>query len=415
MLKKYTISQLVSYIKTKLTDDMCLQNISVEGEIGNFINHTSGHWYFSLKENDSLINCVMFKYSRQSNFIPINGDKVLLYGNVNIYERSGQIQIQGYRIEKVGNGDFYIQFEKIKNKLEPLGYFDQTKKKIIPKYCNKIVVITGANTAALQDVRRTISLRWPMSQLTHISAIMQGETAPQSCIEALKLADTLENDVILLVRGGGSIDDLFCFNDEFLAKQIYETKTPIITGIGHEIDYTIADLVADYRAATPTAAAEKCTPNQNEVYQYLQAIRDNLNKNIINKLNYCQQDFDLQNHKLHNYEISIINIKNSLDNYKNKLISFLQNNINITEANLMISKNSLNNSIERLIDENNHKFINLISKLEVLSPLNTLSRGYSVSLQDNKVVKCIQDIDFSKELETRFIDGSITCKNIKRN
>ncbi|MBQ6654294.1 MAG: exodeoxyribonuclease VII large subunit, partial [Erysipelotrichaceae bacterium] len=205
-LKVWTISQLVSYIKQQLANDFTLKNISVQGEIGNFTNHFSGHWYFTLKDDKALINCAMFKgFNSHADFLPKNGDSVIATGNISVFEKSGQMQLIVSSLKMSGQGDFYVQFEKTRKKLEPLGYFDQGRKKPLPSYPRTISVVTGANTAALQDVRITLRRRWPV-ELREVYAIVQGNEAIDSIVDGLRQADSQNSDVIILARGGGSVD-----------------------------------------------------------------------------------------------------------------------------------------------------------------------------------------------------------------
>lgn len=434
----WTISQLVSYIKNELTNNITLKNISIQGEIGNFTNHYSGHWYFTLKDKDALINCAMFKgYNQHCLFIPKNGDKLIVNGSVNVFEKQGQLQLIVTSMKEDGEGNFYIQFEKTKKKLEPLGYFDDKYKKPIPEFPNEIAIITGANTAALQDVLTTITNRWPIVKTTEIHALVQGQQAIESIVSAIKKAGRTTADVIILARGGGSIDDLWCFNDENIAKAIFECEIPIITGIGHEIDFTIADLVADYRAPTPTAAATKATPNYKEVLNTINKLENLIIQTINNNINRHYQLLDYFNNKLvnyrnvvNNYQIEINNLQklNAL-NLKKKSDLYIQNILN-KEKILALSikslikhnddylRNSLyllNKSLDDILQKNKITLSKSIDLLDSYSPLKTLQRGYVVTSQNNKIIKSIKDIDYLENLETRFVDGIITSKPIKES
>jgi exodeoxyribonuclease VII large subunit len=333
----WTISQLVSYIKNELSNNIVLKNISIQGEIGNFTNHYSGHWYFTLKDNEALINCAMFKgYNQHCSFIPKNGDKLIVTGSINIFEKQGQLQVIVTNMKEDGEGNFYIQFEKTKKKLEPLGYFDEKYKKPIPLFPDEIAIITGANTAALQDILTTIAKRWPLVKITEIPAVVQGQQAIESIVTAIKKVEQTTADVIILARGGGSVDDLWCFNDESIAKAIFECKIPIITGIGHEIDFTIADLVADYRAATPTAAASKATPDYSEIMRTIGKCENIITQTVKNKITTNYQLLDYYNSRLLNY-------RNIIIQYKTKIINFLKISfLNLKKKNELYKHNIVN-------------------------------------------------------------------------
>lgn len=480
----YTITQLLTYLKSKLNNDPYLTNISVEGEIGNFKPNFSGHWYFSLKDNNGIINCAMFKGSNlKVQFMPKDGDKVIVSGNVSVYEKSGQMQLVITSMELSGAGNFYIQFEKMRQKLAPLGYFDANRKKKIPKYPDRIAVVTGANTAALRDIQITISNRWPIAKLLIFPAQVQGLEAPASIINALLKADQANADVCILARGGGSVDDLWCFNDENIATTIFKMKTPIVTGIGHEIDTTIADLVSDERCATPTAAAQRVTPNQKDVKDLLDQQITTMCKVVEQRINIQQQNLDFFLAKLQNkntyvekqqrklqlltniLETEMLKRSSYLMNrYSNSLIKFkdcgnkLSNNITgkldkyellmkeATNQNLFESNTDLNNYIFQLsnsqtnlfnrLRESNERIDNLnqtneiqlsnrikmaqnefcrrVELLESVSPLKVLSRGYSITSQDNTVLKSIKDVDLKKDISIRLKDGIVMAKTVKK-
>ncbi|MGI6608176.1 MAG: exodeoxyribonuclease VII large subunit [Erysipelotrichaceae bacterium] len=432
----WTISQLVSYIKNELSNNIVLKNISIQGEIGNFTNHYSGHWYFTLKDNEALINCAMFKgYNQHCSFIPKNGDKLIVTGSINIFEKQGQLQVIVTNMKEDGEGNFYIQFEKTKKKLEPLGYFDEKYKKPIPLFPDEIAIITGANTAALQDILTTIAKRWPLVKITEIPAVVQGQQAIESIVTAIKKVEQTTADVIILARGGGSVDDLWCFNDESIAKAIFECKIPIITGIGHEIDFTIADLVADYRAATPTAAASKATPDYSEIMRTIGKCENIITQTVKNKITTNYQLLDYYNSRLLNYrniiiqyktkiinflKISFLNLKKKNELYKHNIVN--RKRILQLSMKAMIKQNidHLNNS-SYLLNKNIYDFLqkqkirlsNSIDLLDSYSPLKTLQRGYVITSQNNIIIKSIRDIDYSQNLETRFADGTVRSKPVK--
>ena len=340
----YTVSEIVKTLKNKLDLDPGLQKIIVQGEISNFTAHRSGHWYFTLKDAGCRISCVMFaSYVSRCNFHPKEGVKVLIQANTSIFEASGQLQLYVQAMKQDGIGDYYQQFELLKKKLFDEGYFDPNHKKALPKYPMKIGVITGKNTAAREDVFTTIKRRWPICQISEINTLVQGSEASIQMINALNKLDEMNLDVIILARGGGSIEDLWAFNDERLAITIYNAKTPIITGVGHEVDTTIVDYVSDRRAPTPTGAAEMATPDLHKVLFELDSSKKRLivamngqiriKRNILDRLvssraireplgmiQIRKMKLDYLAGRLEKGIQKISNSKESLNQYKSKLI-----------------------------------------------------------------------------------------------
>ncbi|MBO4537780.1 MAG: exodeoxyribonuclease VII large subunit [Erysipelotrichaceae bacterium] len=409
----WTISQLVGYIKQQLTNDFTLHNISVQGEIGNFTNHFSGHWYFTLKDDSSLINCAMFRgMNSHVSFLPKNGDSVIATGNVSIFEKSGQMQLIVVSMEQAGQGDFYAQFEKTRRKLEPLGYFDESRKKPLPLFPRTISVVTGANTAALQDVRITLRKRWPV-ELREVYATVQGNEAIESIISALREADSQNSDVIILARGGGSVDDLWCFNDERIAEAIFRCKTPVVTGIGHEIDTTIADLVADRKAATPTAAAVASTPDFREVLDSVKKQRETIANALINRLNQNGQLLDYDYSRLLAFRNRILELHNRISNGRNilslALLSHRQNADVILSRTLQQMEYGLKNKCQN----SSNRLAALTAALDSLSPLKTISRGYIISQQKGKIIKSVKEIDEEENIRLTYSDGKIDVRVVK--
>lgn len=432
----WTVNDLVSYIKHQLTSDAFLSNVTVCGEIGNFTNHFSGHWYFSIKDNNAFINCAMFRYANSKlNFIPEVSQQVIVKGSINVFEKSGQLQLIVTDMQPLGVGKFYLQFEQTKRKLAPLGYFSNEHKKRIPLYPLKIAVVTGANTAALQDIKITLAKRWPIAKLHEFNALVQGDSAAKDMIRALKQADNSLCDVIILARGGGSVDDLWCFNDEELAKTIYQVRTPIVTGIGHEIDTTIADLVSDERCATPTAAATRVSPLYTEVLVQLSNYQILYKKHLTNRLQMQQQTLDYYFNQLNNFKNKIDKLKIYLDNYQINLKYKLNNYLNEMILKYTKSKHQLNdnmsnikqdineylkenqllitniyNRAKEILAEKNSKFQNTVILLENLNPLNILKRGFSLTYSDNKLLRSVTEISVGQDIDIRYYDGIIKTK-----
>jgi exodeoxyribonuclease VII large subunit len=433
----WTVTYLLNTIKSTLDQNVLLKSFLIKGEISNFTSHSSGHWYFSLKDEQARISCVMFQgYTKDVLFRPKNGDKVLVRGAITVYNLQGQIQCSVFSMQNDGLGDLFIQYELLKKKLFEEGLFDVTHKKALPKYPNKIGVITGNNTAALQDILKTLSQRWPIAEITVYPSLVQGEQASKSIIRQLLKADK-SNDVLILARGGGSIEDLWAFNNESLARVIYNLETPIITGVGHETDTTIVDMVSDYRAPTPTGAAQIAVPSINETKRLINQFRIDLNLNIKNRL--IQKNNQLDQYKKNRYiiapqnlwqhhqlELSKLSQQLSLQNvvvqrYSTRL-NQLRNALNqralmytkLYEQRLNQLDVKLTNTVMSSQEKNRYMFKNMINVLNAYSPLNSLARGYSIVKQDNQIIKLIDDVDYDKELEIRLYDGVILSKPFKK-
>ena len=430
-----SVSTLVHYLKSKLESDNLIQKVLVEGEISNFSNYRSGHWYFSLKDENSLIRCVMFSsYNKKVQFAPKDGDKVIIQADVSVYEQRGDIQLLVYSMKSDKIGDLYLQFEKLKAKLYAEGLFDDKYKKPIPLYPMNIALVTGANTAARSDVLTTLNRRWPIAEIHEYSVLVQGNESAGQIINALSRADNNHHDVILLVRGGGSIEDLWSFNDETLARTIFNLKTPIITGIGHEINYTISDYVADLRAPTPTGAAERCAPDQKDVLNMLNVYQTRLNTAITTKkdhasreLNkysssfvfsspqrlYSEKEMQLVNlsnalyHSVHTYEL---NLEQSLSRYANLLTSTIKDNLSQLNLDINEYKNKLNNSVKFIKDKKENCLRQNASLLDAYSPLKSLARGYAIVEKDGEAIKSTDNLHTDDTLSIRMYDGKIITK-----
>jgi exodeoxyribonuclease VII large subunit len=433
----WSVSYLLSTIKSTLDQNVLLKSFWIKGEISNFTAHSSGHWYFSLKDDQARISCIMFQgYTKEVLFKPKNGDKVLVRGSITVYNLQGQLQCSVFSMQNDGLGDLFLQFELLKKKLFEEGLFDINHKKQLPKYPESIGIITGDNTAALQDILKTLGHRWPVAKLTIYPCLVQGEQAPNSIIKQLNIADQ-RHDVLILARGGGSIEDLWAFNNEKLARVIYDLKTPIITGVGHETDTTIVDLVSDFRAPTPTGAAQAATPSIDEIKRNIERVENDLIRTINelykskqNKLNQFKQskyiasplvllqqhqlELSMLSHKLASQNIVLQNNKNILYNYKNKL-----NQLALTQSKVFVSKLDqanlkLNHSINNYQERKINQFKNSVSILNAYSPLNSLARGYSITKQSGHIVKLVEELDYENEFEVRLFDGTVYAKPIKK-
>ena len=431
------ISELVNYIKNRLDSDIYLQNIVVQGEISNFINHRSGHWYFTLKDDKARMSCVMFKSNASKiKFIPKDGDKVLIKCNTSLFLASGQLQLYVTNIKIDGLGDLYLQFEELKNKLNNEGLFDIKYKKDIPKYPKIIGLITGRSTAAREDVITTISRRWPIATIKEIPVLVQGEGSSEQLINAIKQIDEIKVDVVLIVRGGGSIEDLWSFNNETLAREIFKMKTPIISGVGHEIDVTIVDYVVDKRAATPTAAAELATPNIHEVKANINNLKDRIitsmknnidnNKMLLNKFKSSyvftnpiklyeqrQLQLDMLSRQLFLIHPILEKKKSELSIITNEFKNIIFDMINQYDKKIKISENSIKTSISHSIKLKNEKVLKHIQLLDAYSPLKVMQRGYSVTFKDDKVINSVKNIEVNDDLNIILNDGEINV-NVRK-
>jgi len=428
-----TVTQLTRYIKYKLEQDSNLQTIYLKGEISNFKAHTRGHFYFTLKDETSRISAIMFNnLASKIKFTPTDGMKVLVECKIGVYEATGAYQVYVSDMIEDGVGNLYIAFNQLKEKLEKEGLFKKEYKKPIPKIPKKIGIITASTGAAIKDILSTLKRRFPIVETILFPCLVQGELAKDDIVKNIRLANTYDLDVIILGRGGGSIEDLWPFNEEIVARAIFMSEIPIISAVGHEIDFTISDFVADLRAPTPTGAAEMAVPNLVDVKSYLNQINIRLTKAINNKidmsyeiLNRYKNSYVLTNPmSLYNrleqnfdnlYERLIIAIKNNIKNNEEHLNKLMKSYIFTNPNMLFIDKaynyndliKRLKQSIEKNLDNKTNKYLNLLSKLEVLNPVTTLKRGYSITKKDNKLITSVNDIKKDDIIITSLSDGYI--------
>lgn len=410
-----TVSQINRYLKLKMDHDVKLNNICVVGEISNFTNHLkSGHFYFSLKDNESSIKAVMFnQHASKVNFSPKDGQKVIIYGQISVFERDGIYQIYATKMLPEGAGELAIAFEQLKEKLQNEGLFDLSHKKPLPPYPEKIGIITSPTGAAVQDMLNILSRRFPACRLLIYPALVQGDRAAESLINGIEYFHTKESvDVILIGRGGGSTEDLWCFNDEMLARAIYNSKTPIVSCIGHETDFTIADFVSDLRAPTPSAAAELCVPDSNTVRYQLSELGKKTETIIRNKLDILYDRIDMLSQRpcLKNSDFYLQSLRLHLSQL------MLRPCIAKPETLLEGAKTRLEQNKTRLLNATNQtqfthkaKLSELSAKLDALSPLKVLSRGYSLVTQNSKSVSA-KELSADDEISIRFWDGTVEAK-----
>lgn len=427
-----SISSVIARIKNVLTQTMDLDGIWIQGEISNLTKHRSGHYYFSLKDKSGEMSCVMFSsYVSRLNFNVEEGMRVLVSGSINVYEQRGSLQLVIRQMKQDGLGDLYLEFEKRKQDLLRAGYFDESHKKAKPDYIENIGVVTGAQAAALQDVLSTIQRRWPMMKVTLYPSLVQGSLAPKSLIQSLKEADTHNHDALLIVRGGGSFEDLFCFNEVQLVKTIYSLNTYIVSGVGHEVDTTLCDLVCDHRSVTPTAAAQWVTLDQYEVMTQILKDRELLRQNMSMILNHNKLKLDsYKNHpylkdpksfiiekqlKLDGYNTQIehaleleLQKKNVIKNYTQQMHLRMMNIVKVQENKLSMVPEKLRSNMQVLLQNSRHSLQKNCALLDAYSPLKVLSRGYSISKIEDKVIKHVKDVARDDIMVTRVNDGVIT-------
>lgn len=410
-----TVTQLTKYIKYKIDNDQNLMKIYLKGEISNFKAHTRGHMYFTIKDENTRINAIMFStHASKLKITPVDGMKVLVSGRVSVYESTGSYQIYVDSLEEDGLGNLYVAFEQLKKKLELEGLFDQEKKKPIPKIPSRIGIITAPTGAAIKDILSTLKRRWPIAETILFPSLVQGAEAASDIVRNIELSKNYDLDVLIVGRGGGSIEDMWCFNEEIVARAIYELEVPVISAVGHEIDFTISDFVADLRAPTPTGAAEMAVPNINDVFNYLKQLEirtiNSINNIIkINKetLNKISESYVLKN------PMTIYQIKEEkFDNLFERLLNSYKNIISDNRNKIVLLTNNLNNGIINNLNNNKNKYINIISKLEVLNPLNTIKRGYSIAKKEGKVITSKNDVQKHDLLELELSDGSINVEVI---
>ena len=430
-----SVTDVNRYIKDLFTVDGFLNNVTVKGEISNLKIHGRGHLYFSLKDENSKINCVMFNYAPKVSFELNDGMSVQVKGRVNVYEASGSYQIYVNEMTNDGVGNLYQLFEELKKRLNNEGLFDETHKQKLPRIPKKIGVITAPTGAAVKDIISTINKRYPLCEILIFPTLVQGDGAKENIVKMIEKANETDVDLIILGRGGGSIEDLWAFNEEIVARSIYNSKIPIISAVGHEIDFTISDFVADLRAPTPTGAALMAVPDQYEIMRYLNEYKGRITNVLNNKLKRA-------NEKLSSAANSFI-LKNILSLYSpkeqkldiliDKLNGLINNKIsdNTNKLNQLLIKlkglspsekidyniekikrleKNLNNSMNNIIKFKNKELTNSQTKIELLNPTNILDKGYSIIKINDKIIKSKNDVKISDNLDIILKDGIINSE-----
>ena len=388
-----TVTELNAHIKDMLELDPMLQNVCVRGELSNYKVYPSGHHYFTLKDAESSIRCVMFKGSAiKLRFRPESGMKVTAYGRVSVFPRDGAYQLYCTGLMPEGLGDLQVAFEQLKQKLGEEGLFDHAHKKPLPQFPGRIAVITSSAGAAVHDMIRILSHRWPMSKVILLPVRVQGVEAPPEIVGAIRYANEFKvADVIITGRGGGSIEDLWAFNDERVARAIYASEIPVISAVGHEPDVTISDYVADARASTPSNAAEIAVPNRDDIADILESYDIRAQQAMRKKLQSMSQQLDKLKSKrvLTTPTAYIDNRRIELDRMQDRLASLTQ----------------------RGIDNKKRAYVRLAASLDAMSPLKVLSRGYAVAQDENKrIIKSVNDISAGNRITLTLCDGTVSCK-----
>ena len=396
-IEPITVSDLNRYVKQKIDNDEFLNNVYVRGEISNCKLHYTGHIYFTLKDENSLIKCVMFKsYTPHLTFIPKDGMKVMVFGSVSVFERDGVYQIYAKAMKEDGIGTLYEQFEKLKAKLAAEGLFDESHKKAIPQFPNKIGVLTASTGAVIRDIINVSTRRNPNVHIVLLPVPVQGPTAAEAIVKGIKkMNDENLADVIILGRGGGSLEDLWPFNEEIVARAIYDSEIPIISAVGHETDFSISDFVADLRAPTPSAAAELAVPNVEDVRYTISEIQNKYKILLKKKIELKKMQYEKC--------IESKGFKEPL-NKINESRMIIDNHVKI-----------LGNLIKIKMINFETKLTNQMTKIDGLSPLKIMSRGYLISEKDGKIVKSIKELEKNSVIKLNYSDGiaNATINDIK--
>ena len=410
-MKPISVTTLVRYLKNKLDSDEALRSVQVSGELSNFRKTSSGHLYFTLKDENSAISCVMFKSKAYSlSFVPENGNKVICSGSISMFEASGSLQLYVNTLKLDGIGDLYRQYEELKNKLFNEGLFDDDHKKVLPTlYPSKVAVLCGKDSAAMSDIKIQFNRRWPLCKVDYYPVIVQGSEGPSSMIQTLKDVDTLDYEIIVLARGGGSFEDLFCFNDEKLVRTIYNLNTFIITGVGHQQDFTLVDFVSDRRAPTPTGAIEMITPNIDDVLDSIDDLSYRLNKSIdLLITNNKDKLIQLSNNKYFKEPSLLVDKISLLLDYKIERLKRFSNKLDNYKLQIDKEVDRMGLLLDIKLNKKRNELDRLKGLLKAYSCENTLKRGYALVYKDNKLIN--KDIDNDDKLVIETYDQIIDTR-----
>lgn len=458
-----TVSQLNYTIKNLLEGQSILQGFQLKGEISNFTHHRSGHLYFALKDENSQVRAIMFQgHAKSLNFKPKDGDKVTITGNISIYAPQGTYSIQVTSMQADGAGELYLKYLELKEKLKNLGWFDK-EKRTLPKYPKRIGVVTSPTGAVIQDITNTVNRRYRLTEIILYPALVQGPDSSKSIARQIEQANKDNNvDVLIVGRGGGSIEDLWGFNELLTITAIYNSKIPVITAIGHETDDTISDLVSDLRAPTPTAAAEMATPNTTDLVNALEDIKQNITfkvnniiTNHLTSLVYLTERLEKSGplNKLNDYNVKLKNLNKFLNNYFEQILNTNLNKVNNlkVKVNSLSPSNKLTNNLQKLkqikvnlnknyyyvidkekerlnkhsetyerlylryLENQDQKLNNIQEILKRVNPLSIMQRGFTITKnKDNKILSSIKDVNINEEIEITFHDGLANAKVLNK-
>lgn len=418
MVRQYlTVSALNRYLKYKLDHDSELQSILLKAEISNFKRHSRGHLYLTLKDESSQISAIMFVSNTKTlNFNPKDGDKVIIEGYISVYEAYGTYQIYIQKMDLDGIGDLYLAYEKLKEELQKAGWFADEHKLLLPKYPKTVGVITSPTGAAVRDIINVINNRFPLTSIIIYPALVQGVSAKESIVAQIEKANRQKLvDVLIVGRGGGSIEDLWAFNEKIVAKAIYDSQIPIISAVGHETDFTISDFVADLRASTPSHAAELAVRNKKEVISEINDYQERIKLALKNHYNLANKHYQqVINNTIFQNPLRLIQTKELA--YSNLYDRLLKNN---PRRIIDIQRERIDNLLKQVKSEYKHYLVqknsyyhNLIEKLELVNPLNIMKKGFAIVKQDDVIRKNISEIDKAKSLNISITGGEITAKII---
>lgn len=389
----FSVSQLNTYVKSIIDSDLLLRNVFVTGEISNFTNHyRTGHYYLTLKDENAAVKAVMFRASNMRlRFIPENGMRVIVRGRVSLFERDGQYQLYIDDMQPDGIGALNLAFEQLKQRLSAEGLFNDEYKKPIPARCGRIGVVTSATGAVIQDIKNVVSRRYPLAHIILAPVEVQGPNAAPQIVKAIRDFNAENNvDVLIVGRGGGSVEDLWAFNEEIVARAVFNSKIPVISAVGHETDFTICDFVADLRAPTPSAAAELAVPDIRDDKRFLDNVLDIISDNLLQRIEEQQVRLNFFSEKLKfRSPVCIIDeMFNTVDSLYSNLSDMISN---------------------RLYDEEK-KLAAACAKLDALSPLKVMSRGYSIAVKDNVIIKNADELNKGDKITVRFSEGEKECE-----
>ena len=417
-----TVTALTKYIKYKFDHDTHLKHIYLKGEISNFKHHSRGHFYFTLKDDKAQISAIMFaSNSSKVDFKPEDGMSVEVEGYVSVYEASGQYQVYVNKLTEAGKGDLYIAYEKLKKDLQEKGLFDQQHKQPIPRFPKTIGVLTSPTGAAVRDIIHIVNRRFPIANIIVYPTLVQGEYAKDSIVKQIKKANNdLLVDVIILGRGGGSIEDLWPFNEEQVAYAIHDSQIPIISSVGHETDFTISDFVADLRAPTPSGGAEIAVPNQVDLLQYLEQLRAKSHQSIRHLLNNKQKQLErVTSSVLFRDPLRLIETQTRQLAHLDEKLALLSPKMRLKQykTDLKNYRDRLNERLRNIIDRKGSQYELAINRLELLNPLSIMKKGYSVIEKDGHIMKSVTTLKKDDLIDVKLHDGTVTSKvqSVERN